>query len=107
MTIIEPNKRKKALKRVVISFGPLIAVVLSGVIASIWLYSDIVELRHSIEEGEAELAELTVENADLKNRFYGLIDADALSLAAEEGGLVLEKRPAYLGASQEELAVSR
>lgn len=107
MTIIEPNKRKRAIRKALFACGPLIVIVLSGVAASIWLYSGIVELRHSLEENEAALRELAVENAELKNQYHDLMDADALSLAAEQGGLVLEKNPNYLGAAARELAESR
>ena len=100
MTIIEPNKRKKAIKRAIVAFGPITSIVLAGVIANILLYSNIVELRHAIEDGEAALQELTVENAELTNRFYGLIGADALSGIADRGGLILEKKPLYLGVKE-------
>ena len=106
MTIIEPNKRKKAARKVIFGFGPIAAVVLTGVAASIWLYSDIVELRHAVQDGEVNLQELIVENAELKNRFFDLVDADELSEIAEKGGLVLEKYPSYLGAATKKLANS-
>ncbi len=91
MTIIQPNKYKD-LKRLVISLG----VFMVGIIL-IWVfvYIQTVDLRHDLVKVKQNLEEVKVENADLKNEYYSLIDSDNLEILAREGGFIKDKNPQW------------
>jgi len=91
MTIIQPNKNKD-IKRLAIS----LSVFLVGIILMwVFVYIQTVSLRHDITEEKNRLEEMKVQNAELKGRYYGLIDADNLEKLAEERGLVKDRNPQW------------
>lgn len=96
MTIIQPNKYKD-LKRLVISLG----VFLVGIIL-IWVfvYLQTVNLRHDLVNTKQHLEEAKVENADLKNEYYSLVDTDNLEILARERGFIRDRNPQWAFASR-------
>lgn len=93
MTIIEPKKFKSQYKRYLI---PILGLIFAGAAASIYFYSDIVELKDNVQNQEKTLQQLEVKNAELKNQLYTILDANKLKESAGTLGLILERDPNYL-----------
>jgi len=91
MTIIQPNKNKD-VKRLAISLG-LFLVCIIGV--WVFVYIQTVNLRHDLADAKNSLEEMKVQNAELKDKYYGLVDADNLEKLAEDRGLVKDKNPQW------------
>jgi len=97
MTIIQPNKHKD-IKKLSISLGILLVSMLS---LWVFVYLETVNLNHNIVNAKSRLESIKVENADLKDKYYGLVDADNLEKLAIERGLVKDKNPQWAFASQQ------
>ena len=95
MTIIQPNKHKD-IKRLSILLGILLVGALS---MWVFVYIETVNLNHNIAKAKNDIENIKVENADLKDRYYGLVDADNLEKLAAERGLVKDKNPQWAFAS--------
>lgn len=92
MTIFQPHAKKSFNYGLMLMAGfALIAALLS-----ISLYNGIVNLRHSLALQETKLQELQTANADLKNRLYGILDAENLREIAGKLSLVKDNSPQYL-----------
>jgi cell division protein FtsB len=95
MTIVQPN-RNQDIKR-------LIAVLSSFLVAyflmSVFIYLQTVNLKHDLAKQRKALDDLKVENADLKNQFYSLIDVSNLERLAQERGLIQDANPQWASAS--------
>ncbi len=97
MTVIQPNKNNKSIVRLIFFLGAII----SGFIwMEIRVYSQTVDLKHEIAEASAKTAELSVQNAELRNSFYALTDQKNLNKLANDIGLVQDKNPKWVFASQ-------
>ncbi|MCX6788780.1 MAG: hypothetical protein WCO21_00350 [bacterium] len=96
MTIICPQK-KKNIKYFLIT---LFALVLVGGAFYIIQTGAIVEKRHELEALKKQLNELKTANADLKNKYYRIVDPAKLEEVASASGLTLEKRPMYITSTQ-------
>jgi cell division protein FtsL len=103
MTTIGPQKRKMQMKLVTFGF---LAVFAIGAFLGIPLYADIVNLKHDIRDAEKRVASLEVRNAEVKNEFYELIDAERLEKLATDLGLVFEKNPSYIEIKPHDLATT-
>src|SRR3989344_1139582 len=97
MTIIQPNKHKD-IKKLSISLGILLVSMLS---LWVFVYLETVNLNHNIVNAKSRLESIKVENADLKDKYYGLVDADNLEKLAIERGLVKDKNPQWAFESQQ------
>ena len=96
MTIIQPNKYRD-LKRIVISLG----VFLVGIILVwVFVYLQTVNLHHDLVDARQQLEEIKVENADLKNEYYSLVDSDSLEALARDRGFIKDKNPQWAFASR-------
>ncbi len=102
MTIIQPNKYASRGWRFVV---PLMLVLFTGGYAVVSLYTSTVDLRHQFTTQEKEFQQLTVANAELKNRLYALIDPGDAAARAAALGLVLEHRPTYVEITPEPVAM--
>lgn len=96
MTIIRPNAYKEIKKLVALLSVVLVGTLLLGV----FIYLQTVSMKHDIANAQDNLDELKVENADLKNSFYGMMDSDNLEKLALERGLVKDKNPQWAFASE-------
>ena len=96
MTIIQPNKYKD-IKRLVISLG---ALTVGMIILLVLVYMRTVNLSYNLVEAKQNLEEVKVQNAELKNDYYGLVDADNLETLAKERGFIRDKNPQWAFASR-------
>lgn len=97
MTVIQPNK---ATKNVLYLFLGLGILVFLGVSAAVAIYSQTVDLKHDIIGLSSELEEMKLKNAELKNSFYQITDQKVLGDLAESRGLIQDKNPKWVFASQ-------
>ncbi len=96
MTIIQPNKNKDFIK-LTITLG-LISVLV--IVYGIFIYLQTVSLRHDLEVNKSNLEKLRLQNAELKNKFFQLVDSDNLEALAKARGLIQEKNPQWVSASR-------
>lgn len=96
MTIICPQKKKNIKYFLIMLF----AIVLVGGVFYIVQTGALVEQRHKLEAAKKQLIDLKIANADLKNKYYRLVDPAKLEAVASDSGLTLEKRPIYLTSTQ-------
>ncbi len=96
MTIIQPNKNQDIRRLITFLSTGLIIVFLAGVL----LYMQTVTLKHDLAKKQNTLENFKVENAELKNNFYGLVDVNNLEKLANELGLVQDKNPQWAFASR-------
>jgi len=75
-------------------------VLLATFVSVIFLHLHTVDLRHNIASAQTELEDLKVENSELKNNFYSMMDSENLEKLAAERGLVKEKNPQWAFASE-------
>lgn len=97
MTVIQPNKNNKNIIRLVSFLSVFIFIALS---AEVMVYFQTVNLRHEARQISAAIDGLRVENAELKNSFYRITDQKNLERVAKEIGLVQDKNPKWVFASQ-------
>jgi len=92
MTIIKPNKNSF---KVEFFSSVLIMIFIASAVWGVFLYNQTVNFRHEIEDIGITLKQSEVENAELKNILYSMIDLkESESLVASES-LILEKNPEY------------
>ena|SRR3989344_2898399 len=96
MTIIQPNKNQDIRRLITLLTTGLVVVVLALVL----FYMQTVILKHDLVKKHNTLETLKVENAELKNNFYGLVDVNNLETLAGELGLVQDKNPQWAFASR-------
>ena len=96
MTIIQPNKYRN-LKRLVISLG---VFLVGTILVWVFVYLQTVSLSHDLAKAKVRLEEVKVENADLKNEYYSLVDTDNLEALAKERGFIKDKNPQWAFASR-------
>lgn len=96
MTIKNPTKKKKYFG----FFVKLFLVVAVG--AGIWIYqyNALADARYEVEELKNNIAELEVQNAELKNDLYKVTDPSHLQEVASAKGMVIDESPNYLELSQ-------
>jgi cell division protein FtsB len=95
MTIIQPNKYQNIKRLTIILSSILIGVVVFGV----FLYLQTVNAKHDLTKMKQELENMRVQNAELKEKYYSLVDATSLEQLAEERGLIQDKNPQWAFAS--------
>ena len=66
-----------------------------------FVYMQTVNLRHDLANAKNHLEEIKVVNAELKDAYYNLVDADNLERLAAERGLIKDKNPQWAFASQQ------
>jgi len=93
MTIIQPNREEKKTS--------LFALVLAGiaVLSVVWgvfIYNQLVDIRHEVAKKSNNLEKAEVSNAELKNNLYNIIDSQNLESLAEDRFLAFDKNPQYV-----------
>ena len=61
-----------------------------------FLYNQLIDLRHEVSIVGKSVNQSEVENAELKNNFYQAFNEKNLESLAEKNSLVLEKKPEYV-----------
>ena len=102
MTIIQPNKNNQKINILV---SALATTTVIAAVLGVFLYNQLINIRHEISRQEENLQKIEVANAELKNNLYQITDAKNLETSAAQNGLVLEKKPQYL--KNESLIASR
>jgi len=96
MTIVQPNKDndiRKCSIHAILGISAMIVVVLVS-------YLSLVGLRHDLAKHRDGIERLKVENAELKNEYYQIVSTDNLEQLASERGLVKDRSPEWVLASQ-------
>jgi len=96
MTTIRFNKDKNIKKFVTLccfGMGAMICMVLVS-------YVYLVETRHGLSSVRSSMELAKIENAELKNQYFQLTNAESLERLAGEMGLVQDKNPEWVLASQ-------
>ncbi len=92
MTISAPNHNRQldyAIRWLFI--GIIVCAVMS-----IGLYNKMVTIRRVVTEKTKQIETLKVENTQLKNTFYTILDTRTLTKAAERLGYVRDVNPSYI-----------
>ena len=90
---MQPNKEKKTLTRLLF----ILAVpLLGGVVGLVMLYNQTVNVQHAVDGLRADLQEIQTNNAELKERFFGLFDRASIEQFVQERNLIKERNPEYL-----------
>ncbi|MBI2011030.1 MAG: hypothetical protein HYS89_02255 [Candidatus Colwellbacteria bacterium] len=91
MTIIQPNKYQD-VRRLALILG---SVTIATIAVVVFSYIETVNLRHELSRGNESLEEMKVQNAELKNKFYNLVDNNNLEQLAAEKGFVEDRNPEW------------
>jgi hypothetical protein len=70
-----------------------------SVIAAVWgmfLYNQLVSLRHEVKKQETNLERAEVSNAELKNNLYGILNEKKFEPLINQQSLILDKNPEYV-----------
>ncbi len=97
MTIIQPNKNSNKIN---LFISALMVVLTASAVWGVFIYNQAVDLRYEIKSREVDIRRAEVVNAELKNRFYEMTDAEIFESAIGSQTLILEKNPKYLKARQ-------
>ena len=70
------------------------------VVALVWwgivMYGMVVDFRHDLGVLQKDIQDAELQNVELKNSLYGIVDLDRLEERAKELGLIKERNPDYL-----------
>ncbi|MDP1538724.1 MAG: hypothetical protein Q8M00_01705 [bacterium] len=97
MTIIQPNKNNYKTSFLI---PVLLITSISAALWGVFLYNQLVNVRHEIKRQENNLRQAEVTNAELKNNLYSIIDAKNLKSSTDSQSLILDKNPEYLKAAK-------
>ncbi len=92
MTIIQLNKNNHKMT-FLISILMIVSIV--SVLWGIFIYNQLVNIRHNRTNHEASIRQAEVTNAELKNNLYSIIDAKNLEPLINTQSLILDKDPEY------------
>lgn len=93
MTIIQPNKNSFKIDFFI---SILMLIFLAAAVWGVYLYNQTVNFRHETDTITKILKQSEVENAELKNALYSIIDLKNSELLAISEPLVLESNPEYV-----------
>lgn len=96
MTIIQPHKNKPLIR----FLFALFLLLAGGGLFYIMEYNAVVAARQGITEAKNAIVQAQMDNADLKDAFYRVIDPVALKALAAGHGLSLVREPQYLQQSE-------
>ncbi len=93
MTIIQLNKNNHK-KNFLISILMMVSIV--AAVWGVFLYNQLVSFRHEVKKQENNIRQAEVQNAELKNNLYGIIDVKNLKSSTDSQSLILDKDPEYV-----------
>ncbi len=97
MTIIQPNKNNQQTNFYI---SVLMSFLVVSAVWGVFLYNQLVNLRHEVNRQEINLRRAEVTNAELKNNLYNIIDNKNLESSTNTQSLILDKNPEYLKRQQ-------
>ena len=92
MTIAQPNRDAQLTKVLRLLF---LGIAIAGIV-SVFFYNQMVSQRTMFREMTKSVATLQLANADLKNKYYAMLDDRQLAETATLLGYVKESNPKYL-----------
>jgi cell division protein FtsL len=93
MTIIQPNRENKKTSLFALV---LMGVAVLSVVWGVFIYNQLVDIRHEVEKTSNGVEKAEVSNAELKNNLYNMIDSGNLESLAKTKSLALDKDPQYV-----------
>lgn len=93
MTFIQLNKNQNKINFLILI---LTFAAISSAVWGVFLYNQLVNFRHEIVNYEKIVSQAEVENAELKNTLYQIIDVKNLESAIGGRLLVIENKPQYV-----------
>lgn len=78
----------------------LMSVLVITAVWGVFLYNQLVSLRHETEKQNSDLRRAEVQNAELKNNLYSVIDERNLKSLINKQSLIFDKNPQYLKTEQ-------
>lgn len=97
MTIIQLNKNNHKTN-FLISILMMISIV--AAVFGVFLYNQLVNIRHEIKRQENNLQQAEVQNAELKNNLYSILNEKNMKPLINQQSLILEKNPEYIKVKQ-------
>jgi cell division protein FtsL len=96
MTIIQPIRNRFYLTLIIIILGTMAAACLTW-----WLviYNSAVDSKHNIGLLEQKIQDQEVQNTELKNRVFSMLDSQKLEALLQSKGYVKDKGPQYFEAT--------
>ncbi len=92
MSIIQPNRKQNIILLIV----GLSVLFIMFTVGNIMIYSKTVSLTHDLNSLKANLSNLQVNNAELKNALYTETDSNAMSKIIATRGLIEDKNPQWV-----------
>ncbi|MBN2198178.1 hypothetical protein JW698_03275 [Candidatus Wolfebacteria bacterium] len=93
MTIIQPSKKNRFTGFLI---SALLVSSISVVLWGVFLYNQLVDVRHEIDKQKNNFQQAEVNNAELKNNLYNIIDTKNLKASTNSQSLILDKSPEYI-----------
>ncbi len=93
MTFIQLNKTQNKINFLIL------ILTLAAIFSAVWgvfLYNQLVNFRHEIVNYEKIVGQAEVENAELKNALYQMMDAENPESAIDGRLLIIENKPQYV-----------
>ncbi len=92
MTIINAQKNKSLIYFLLTLF----TLIIAGGLFYIYQYNLLAERKINLDNLKSEIEVVKVQNAELKNKLFQLIDPTKVDSLASRFGLVIDKSPNYL-----------
>ena len=70
-----------------------------SVVMAVWgifIYNQLVSLRHEVKKQENNIQQAEVQNAELKNNLYSILNEKNIESLINQQSLILEKNPNYI-----------
>jgi hypothetical protein len=93
MTIIQPNRENKKTSLFALV---LIGTAVLSVVWGVFIYNQLVDIRHEVERASNSVEKAEVSNAELRNNLYNIIDSGNLESLAKGKSLALDNNPQYV-----------
>lgn len=97
MTFIEIKKQDFVNPIVLIG----VLFLTASFVSFIFIYKNLISVRHDVERNEEMAKREMVKNADLKSELYRIMDEASVNSLLVKNGLILDKGPHYVVTSSE------
>lgn len=97
MTIIQLNKNNHKAN-FLISILMMISIVVA--VFGVFLYNQLVNIRHEVKKQENNIQQAEVQNAELKNSLYSILNEKNMKSLINQQSLIMENNPEYIKTSK-------